>query len=118
MKPVVVNPTISLEQLFEELANVEDDRDRAEIRDQILVKMRRSLQKLKAETRWRNAPWMSACGYKQTWRCRKSMSALPPGGDIPAPTAACWLIPSNSPRTAALVLMARLFRLKTYGNGL
>lgn len=51
MKPVVVNPTISLEQLFEELAEVEDDRHRGEIRDQILVKMRRSLQKLKAETR-------------------------------------------------------------------
>ena len=28
----------------------------------------------------------SAYGYKQTWRRRNSMSALPPGADIPRPT--------------------------------
>ena len=59
MKPVVVNPTITLEQLFEELAKVEDDRHHAEIRDQILVKMRRRLQKLKAETR---KQYEASCG--------------------------------------------------------
>ncbi len=61
---------------------------------------------------------MSPPGYKQTWRRRKSMSALPPGADIPAPITACWLILSDSPQTAALVLTARPRQLKTYGNGL
>ena len=37
MKPVVVNPTITLEQLFDEFAQVTEDDHRAEIRDQILV---------------------------------------------------------------------------------
>jgi type I restriction enzyme R subunit len=51
MRPVVVNPAISLEQLFEELATVEKEDHRAEIRDQILVKMRRRLRKLSGEAR-------------------------------------------------------------------
>jgi type I restriction enzyme R subunit len=51
MRPVVVNPSISLEQLFEELAAVETDAHRAEIRDQILVKLRRRLGKLSGEAR-------------------------------------------------------------------
>ena len=44
MSPVVVNPSISFAQLFEELAKVEDEAHRAEIRDQIVVKLRRRLQ--------------------------------------------------------------------------
>ncbi|MEW8030271.1 MAG: type I restriction-modification system endonuclease [Candidatus Thiodiazotropha sp.] len=51
MKPVVVNPSISLEQLFEEFAKVEEEAHREEIRDQILVKMRRRLRKLSDEAR-------------------------------------------------------------------
>lgn len=46
MRPVAVNPSIALEQLFEEFAKVEEEAHRAEIRDQILVKMRRRLRKL------------------------------------------------------------------------
>jgi type I restriction enzyme R subunit len=44
MKPVVIDPAISLEQLFEELARVDDDAHREAIRDQIIVKMRRRLK--------------------------------------------------------------------------
>jgi len=46
MKPVVVNPTITLEQLFDELAQVTADDQRTVIRDQIVVKLRRKLQQL------------------------------------------------------------------------
>jgi type I restriction enzyme R subunit len=51
MRPVVVNPSISFEQLFAELAKVADDAHRAEIRDQIVVKLRRRLRKLTDEAR-------------------------------------------------------------------
>lgn len=51
MRPVVVNPSISLEQLFDELLSVDSDAHRAEIRDQILVKLRRRLAKLTPEAR-------------------------------------------------------------------
>ncbi|MCZ8314395.1 type I restriction-modification system endonuclease [Phreatobacter sp.] len=46
MKPVVVNPQISLTQLMEELAKAEDDAHREFIRDQLIVKLRRRLRKL------------------------------------------------------------------------
>jgi hypothetical protein len=58
----------------------------------------------------------SAFGYKQTFSRPKSTSALPPGADIPAPTPAFSLTPSDSPQTAGLVLTARLRRLNAYGN--
>lgn len=51
MKPVAANPNISLTQLLEELARVDDDRIRAEIRDQIVVRMSRRLKKLSPEAR-------------------------------------------------------------------
>jgi len=51
MRPVVVNPSISFEQLFKELAEVKDEAHRAEIRDQILVKLRRRLRTLTDEAR-------------------------------------------------------------------
>ena len=51
MKPVVVNPNISLTQLLEELGRVTDKAHRAAIRDQIVVKLRRRLQKLPREVR-------------------------------------------------------------------
>jgi type I restriction enzyme, R subunit len=46
MKPVVVNPKISLAQLLDEFIQVTEARDLAQIRDQILVKLRRKLPKL------------------------------------------------------------------------
>ena len=46
MKPVVIDPTISLEQLFEELARVDDDAHREAIRDQIILKMRRRVKRM------------------------------------------------------------------------
>lgn len=51
MKPIVVDPTITLEQLFEELTRVEDDRQRETIRDQIIVKMRRKVKRMSHEAR-------------------------------------------------------------------
>ncbi len=51
MKPVVVNPTITLTQLLEELAKTTDDAHRAVIRDQLLVKLRRRLKKLPEQSR-------------------------------------------------------------------
>jgi len=51
MKPVVVNPTISLEQLFDEFAQVTENDHRAEIRDQILVKLGRKLGRLADQAR-------------------------------------------------------------------
>ena len=51
MKPVVVDPAISLEQLFEELAGVEDEAHREAVRDQIIVKMRRRMKRLPEEAR-------------------------------------------------------------------
>jgi type I restriction enzyme, R subunit len=46
MKPIVVNPSITLEQLFDEFAQVTEESHRAEIRDQIVVKLRRKLKQL------------------------------------------------------------------------
>ncbi len=51
MKPVVVKPSISLEQLFKELVDVDDATHKAVVRDQIIVKLRRKLKKLPLEVR-------------------------------------------------------------------
>jgi type I restriction enzyme R subunit len=51
MKPVVVNPKISLTQLMQELGKAEDDAHRAAIRDQLIVKLRRRLKKLPDQSR-------------------------------------------------------------------
>jgi type I restriction enzyme R subunit len=51
MRPVVVNPSISLEQLFEEFARVKEDAYREQIRDQMLVKLRRQLNRLPTDVR-------------------------------------------------------------------
>ena len=53
MKPVVVDPQITLTQLLEELAKASDEEHRAAIRDQLLVKLRRRLKKLPDEARER-----------------------------------------------------------------
>jgi type I restriction enzyme R subunit len=46
MKPVVVNPQITIGQLLDELADATDEAHRAAIRDQLIVKLRRRLRKL------------------------------------------------------------------------
>jgi type I restriction enzyme, R subunit len=51
MKPVVVNTDISLEQLFEEFAKLEDAAHRDVVREQILVKMRRRINRLHEQAR-------------------------------------------------------------------
>jgi type I restriction enzyme, R subunit len=53
MKPVVVNPSLSFEQLLQELTTVTDDGHRAAIRDQLAVKWNRKLRKLADEARRR-----------------------------------------------------------------
>ena len=53
MKPVVVNPDITLEQLFEEFGRVKDAHHRDVVREQILVKMRRRIKRLHAQARAR-----------------------------------------------------------------
>ena len=51
MKPVVVNPAISLEQLFAEFTDIEDADQQEAVREQILVKMRRRLKRLDDQAR-------------------------------------------------------------------
>jgi type I restriction enzyme R subunit len=51
MKPVAADPNISLTQLLEELVRVEDERHRADIRDQIIVRMSRRLRRMPDEAR-------------------------------------------------------------------
>ncbi|MBU6230759.1 MAG: type I restriction-modification system endonuclease [Cyanobacteria bacterium REEB459] len=51
MKPVVVNPAITLEQLFDEFAQVMEEGHRRVIRDQIVVKLRRQLGRLADQAR-------------------------------------------------------------------
>lgn len=51
MKPVVVNPSISFEQLVKELVTAQKDADRETIREQLAVKLRRRLKKLSPEAR-------------------------------------------------------------------
>jgi type I restriction enzyme R subunit len=53
MRPVVVNPAISLEQLFDELATVEVKEHRQAVLDQIVVKLRRRINQLHPEARQR-----------------------------------------------------------------
>jgi len=53
MKPVVVNSSITLEQLFRELGEATDDAQRREIRDQALAKLHRRLRRLPQDARQR-----------------------------------------------------------------
>ncbi len=53
MKPVVVNTSLSFEQLLVELTSVTDDGHRAAIRDQLAVKWNRRLRQLANEARQR-----------------------------------------------------------------
>ncbi|MAL89160.1 MULTISPECIES: type I restriction-modification system endonuclease [unclassified Brevundimonas] len=51
MRPVAADPNLTLTQLLEELAKVEDARHRADVRDQIIVRLNRRLKRLPAEAR-------------------------------------------------------------------
>lgn len=51
MRPVVTDPKITLSQLLEELAEIEDARIRADLRDQIIVKLSRQLKRLTDEAK-------------------------------------------------------------------
>jgi type I restriction enzyme, R subunit len=51
MKPVVVNPSITFEQLVKELVAAGQDAHRESIREQLAVKLRRRLKKLPVEAR-------------------------------------------------------------------
>ena len=51
MRPVVVDPSISLEQLFDELVTVTDPEQQEAVRDQIVVKMRRRIKRLDEQAR-------------------------------------------------------------------
>jgi type I restriction enzyme R subunit len=53
MRPVAADPKISLTRLLEELTGLEDARHRAEVRDQIIVKLSRRIGRLTAEARAR-----------------------------------------------------------------
>lgn len=53
MRPVVVDPSISLEQLFEELAKIEAEEHRQAVLDQLVVKLRRRLGRLLPEVKER-----------------------------------------------------------------
>ena len=53
MKPVVADPAITLEQLFKEFAEVTDTAHRDVVRDQIIVKMRRRVQRISEVARAR-----------------------------------------------------------------
>jgi type I restriction enzyme R subunit len=57
MKPVVVNPKLTLTQLLEQFSRVTDPAHRAQLRDEILVKLQRTLAKLtpEAQEAYRNA---------------------------------------------------------------
>lgn len=57
MRPVVVDPKLSFEQLLKELAEATDPAFRAAVRDQLLVRLRRRIGKLspQAAEAWENA---------------------------------------------------------------
>jgi len=51
MKPVVVNPSVTFETLFEGFEKAEDERHRDEILDQIIVKLSRKIRRMNEEIR-------------------------------------------------------------------
>lgn len=53
MRPVVVNPSISFEQLLREIVEAADDHQRETIREQMAVKLRRRLKKFPEDARQR-----------------------------------------------------------------
>lgn len=51
MRPVAADPKLTLTQLLDELATIEDARHRADVRDQIIVRLNRRLKSMSAEAR-------------------------------------------------------------------
>ena len=51
MRPVAADPRLTLTQLLEELAKIEDERHRADVRDQIIVRLNRKLKRMSDEAR-------------------------------------------------------------------
>lgn len=49
MRPVVTDPKLTLTELLDELVRIDDEQHRADVRDQIIVRMSRRLRKLPAE---------------------------------------------------------------------
>lgn len=81
MKPVVVNPSISFEQLIGEMIGAADEGHRETIREQIVVKLRRRLKKLPNEARQR---FEAVAGETPEAMLKRLLS-----GDVPA--LAAWL---------------------------
>ena len=74
MKPVVVNPSLSFEQLLQELTSVTDDGHRAAIRDQLAVKWNRKLRQLANEARQRH---QAAAGERPEDTLRRIRTGAP-----------------------------------------
>ncbi|MEP9399927.1 type I restriction-modification system endonuclease [Mesorhizobium sp. KR2-14] len=81
MKPVVVNLSISFEQLVGEMIGAKDDGQRETIREQMAVKLRRRLKKLPEEARQR---FEAVAGETPEAMLKRLLA-----GD--APTLAAWL---------------------------
>src|SRR5262249_44900742 len=74
MKPVVVNPSISFEQLINELIAAGQDAHREIIRDQLAVKLRRRLKELPTEARTR---YEEAAGETPEATLKRLLEATP-----------------------------------------
>ncbi|MFG1317541.1 type I restriction-modification system endonuclease [Xanthobacter autotrophicus] len=81
MKPVVVNPSISFEQLVAEMIGTTDDAERETIRQQLAVKLRRRLARLPEDARQR---FEAVAGETPEAMLRRVVA-----GDAPA--LAAWL---------------------------
>jgi type I restriction enzyme R subunit len=79
MRPVVVNPSLTFEQLLQELTSVADDEHRAAIRDQLAARWVRKLRRLAEETRSR---YGAAAGEEPEATLDRIRSAPP--GDVAA----------------------------------
>jgi type I restriction enzyme, R subunit len=74
MKPVVVKPSISFEQLINELIAVNQEAHRESIRDQLAVKLRRYLRKMPPEMR---ARYEAAAGEAPEATLKRVLEAKP-----------------------------------------
>jgi type I restriction enzyme R subunit len=81
MKPVVVEPNITLEQLFEEFARVKEEKHREAVREQILVKMRRRIKRLHEQAR---ASYEAAAGEAPEATLKRL-------AEQPTATVAAWM---------------------------
>jgi type I site-specific restriction endonuclease len=74
MKPVVVNPSVTFEQLVNELIAAQQDAHRESIRDQLAVRLRRRLKKLPEEVR---ARYEAAAGEAPEATLKRLLEAKP-----------------------------------------